>query len=1124
MKKLYFLVVALCVFNGLTAQIVTIPDAYFKEKLLAASSSNATAKDLAGNYFKIDSNFNNQIELSEALQVSNLNVSGSTISSLQGVLSFTNLQNLNCSYNQIKLLDLGGLTNLQILNCSNNQINSLGLGGLTNLQILDCQINYLASINLSGLTNLQNLNCSSNNFTSLNVADLINLQILDCHNNSSYIGTLDLSGLTSLKQLNCSNISLSTLITNGLINLQQLDCSDNGLTELNLKDLINLVNLNCSINYIVTLDISNFVNLQVLNCSNNSKMKSLNVKGAIQLQNLNCRANPLESIDLNGLTSLTNINLDYNRSLLSLYMKEIGFDSTNPTHTFDFNTQFALRYICASPSLIPYMQQRANQYGYNPMGYCLVIDSSCSSDPYNEAIVAIPDLNFKNSLLNSDCIYVKVAKDLAGNYCRVDKNLDGQIQVSEAANISVLSVGSSQPITSLIGISSFVNLNNLYCSQLNLTSLDLKGLKYLTYIECFNNKLTTLDITGLKYLTYLFCDNNQLTQLNLSGLTNLKSINCSFNKLSLLNVSGLSNLTVLECYGNLFSTIDLSGLTNLQDLRCSSNPLTSLSLASSPKIQYLSCGNSSLTSLDVSNLSNLTTLFCGNSFLKTLFMKNGINETNLDFSNNPNLKYICADDTQTAIIEAQIITNKMSGCTVNSYCSFTPGGTFYTIQGNNKLDTNSNGCDVLDIPFPNLKFNITSGTTTGSFISGATGNYSIPVQAGTHTITPKFENPTYFTVSPTTVNVTFPTQFSPVTQDFCISGNGIRPDLEITLLPLQPAVPGFDTKYKLVYKNKGNQTQSGSVNLSFNDAVLDFVASNPIVSTQTLNNLSWNFINLLPFETREITFTVNVNSPMETPAVNSGSVLVYNATITSTITDETPTDNSFAFNQTVVNSFDPNDKTCLEGTTISPSLIGQYVHYMIRFENNGTANAQNIVVKDIIDLSKFIISTLVTTNASHSFVTNITAGNKVEFIFQNINLPFDDANNDGYIAFKIKTLPTLVVGNTFTNDARIYFDYNFPIVTKLASSTFKTLTIQDFEFANYFTLYPNPAKSILNISSKETIEVKSISIYNTLGQLVLVIPNAEKVSKIDVSSLTIGNYFIKINSDQGTSNTRFIKE
>ena len=452
------------------------------------------------------------------------------------------------------------------------------------------------------------------------------------------------------------------------------------------------------------------------------------------------------------------------------------------------------------------------------------------------------------------------------------------------------------------------------------------------------------------------------------------------------------------------------------------------------------------------------------------------------------------------------------------------GEDYNFISGQNKYDSTNNGCDINDNILKNLKMHIYSGGNSFDYTTNTTGNYNAALTNGTHTITPKLENPIYFNVSPTTVNVTFPTQTSPFTQNFCITPNGVRPDLEVTLIPLAPARPGFDAKYKLVYKNKGNTTQSGSVNLNFMDTVLDLVIANPVTSSQTAHNLSWNFTALQPFETREITFTMNVSSPMEIPAVNNGDILNFTTTITSSATEETPLDNTFTLSQTVVGSYDPNDKTCLEGSVITPALIGQYVHYLIRFENNGTANAQNIVVKDMIDLSKFDISTLVSTNASHSFVTNIFAGNKVEFIFENINLPFDDASNDGYIAFKIKTLPTLVVNDTFSNDASIYFDYNFPVVTKLASSTFKTLGTPDFEFSNYFTLYPNPAKSVLNISSKETIEVKSISIYNTFGQLVLVIPNAEKVSKIDVSSLTSGNYFIKINSDKGSSNARFVKE
>ncbi|MDN3675883.1 hypothetical protein QWY90_00815 [Flavobacterium paronense] len=62
---------------------------------------------------------------------------------------------------------------------------------------------------------------------------------------------------------------------------------------------------------------------------------------------------------------------------------------------------------------------------------------------------------------------------------------------------------------------------------------------------------------------------------------------------------------------------------------------------------------------------------------------------------------------------------------LNSYCSFTPGGDYYTIQGKNRFDVNNNGCDASDVFFPNLKINITDGVNSGSYISNLTGDYSI---------------------------------------------------------------------------------------------------------------------------------------------------------------------------------------------------------------------------------------------------------------------------------------------------------------------------------------------------------------------------------------------------------------
>ena len=759
-------------------------------------------------------------------------------------------------------------------------------------------------------------------------------------------------------------------------------------------------------------------------------------------------------------------------------------------------------------------------------------------------IINFPDANFKATLLMANP-YNPIARDFLGNFMIIDINDDREIQLSEAQSVRDLSFYDSN-ISSLEGISSFSNLESLKCQFNKITFLDVSGLVNLTDLDCSNNQLNSLVVSGLGNLIELNCSNNNLKSLDVRGLINLNDFRCSFNQLTSLDVSENINLGNILFNNNQLSTLDFSTNRHFQfininrylggtQFNVSHNQLTSIIFPKSIVEEFfLDLSNNLFETIEfpairgdyelmnLKNNPNLTSVLTKNFIIypsRTYFYT----ELLKDF---PNLKYICAADTDISNIEDLMLEMGIKNCQVNSYCSFVPGGEFYTFKGNCKLDSNENGCDVLDTNFPNLSFSITDGTITGSLVANTTGNYSIFVQGESHTVTPVLENPAYYSVSPEFVTVTFSPETTSLTQDFCISPkNGVHPDLEVTILPIDRARPGFDASYKIIYKNKGTNTQSGSINLTFNDAVLDFVTASPVITNQSTDNLSWDFIDLKQFETREITVTLNVNTPQETPAVNDGDVLGYTATITSTLTDETPTDNTFTLNQTVVNAFDPNDKTCLEGATIPPSAVGKYVHYMIRFENKGTAEAQNVVVKDLIDTSKFDISSLVVTQGSHSFVTKISDTNKVEFIFENINLPFDDATNDGYVAFKIKTKPSLVVGDSFSNSASIYFDYNFPIITNTATtSVLQNLGTQDFEFSTYFNVYPNPAKAILNIEAKKQIELTSISIFNTLGQQILVIPNAQQTKQVDVSSLKTGNYFIKVTSNKGSASGKFVKE
>lgn len=671
-----------------------------------------------------------------------------------------------------------------------------------------------------------------------------------------------------------------------------------------------------------------------------------------------------------------------------------------------------------------------------------------------------------------------------------------------------------------IDVNGLGNLLELSCGSNQLTSLNLIGLSSLTSLSCEQNQLTVLDLSGLLQLTGISCSNNQISSLDVSSLSNLIDLFCSFNQLTSLDVSNLQHLQSLECRNNQLTTLNTTATISLSRLFCENNQIVTLNLGESTNLENLLCSYNLLTSLDVSHATSLLYLFCDNNNLNTLNIKNGTNE---DFSiaGNQNLEYVCADEGfETEII--QILINSFPNCHVNSYCSFNPGGTFYRIQGNSRYDSNANGCDAGDVVFPNLKFTFSDGTNIGNLIADQTGYYHYDVQAGTQTITPILEDPTYFNIS-SAAPVSFPTASSPLTQDFCILANGVHNDLEVSILPIIAARPGFDTTYRIIYKNKGTQTQTGTIVYIFNDALLDLVNANPIVASQGINSLNWNFTNLVPFETREIILSFNVNSPIEVPPVIGGDILNFTAHIFSLLTEETPTDNTFNLNQTVFNSLDPNDKTCLEGNTITPEMVGKEVHYMIRFENTGTANAENVVVKDIIDSTKFDVNSLIPVAGSRPFVTRYSATNTIEFIFENINLPFDDANNDGYVAFKIKTKPSLVLGDTFSNTASIYFDYNFPIITNTANTAVALLANSDFAFESYFKIYPNPAKDVLNIDTKKSIEVTSISIYNTLGQLVIVIPNAQQTKSVDVSSLKPGNNFIKINSDKGSSTAKFVK-
>lgn len=118
--------------------------------------------------------------------------------------------------------------------------------------------------------------------------------------------------------------------------------------------------------------------------------------------------------------------------------------------------------------------------------------------------------------------------------------------------------------------------------------------------------------------------------------------------------------------------------------------------------------------------------------------------------------------------------------------------------------------------------------------------------------------------------------------------------------------------------------------------------------------------------------------------------------------------------------------------------------------------------------------------------------------------------------------------DTFTQnqkDRMIVVLTNSPRRQELNSSDACTpLSVEEFK-ANSFSLFPNPAKSELTITSKVNNLPTALEIYDISGRFI----KAKKTSTIDdlninVSNLSNGLYFIKIKQDNTYISLKFIKE
>lgn len=362
-----------------------------------------------------------------------------------------------------------------------------------------------------------------------------------------------------------------------------------------------------------------------------------------------------------------------------------------------------------------------------------------------------------------------------------------------------------------------------------------------------------------------------------------------------------------------------------------------------------------------------------------------------------------------------------------------------------------------------------------------------------------------------------------VTYNFPITVTQTYNDLSVSIIPVNAPRPGFTYMNKIVYTNNGNQTvASGTVTFN-HDALVTIIANSQTGTTPITNGFTYNFTNLLPFESREITVTMQVPT---IPTVTIGGLLTNTASIVPLTGDVVPANNSATNTQIIIGAYDPNDKMEAHGERILHSTFtpNDYLTYTIRFENTGTANAEIVTINDFLD-ADLDENTIRMVSASHPYIMD-RVGSNVNWIFEDIQLPPSVANTNigkGYITFQIKPNAGYAVGDVIPNTASIYFDFNPAIVTNTFNTEFvQQLGVGEFENAD-FVFYPNPVSDIVTIQVKNEGTIANIAVYDVSGKMIMAQKptNALSIQTLNLSSVSKGMYLLEVTTN---NNLKVIKK
>jgi uncharacterized repeat protein (TIGR01451 family) len=437
------------------------------------------------------------------------------------------------------------------------------------------------------------------------------------------------------------------------------------------------------------------------------------------------------------------------------------------------------------------------------------------------------------------------------------------------------------------------------------------------------------------------------------------------------------------------------------------------------------------------------------------------------------------------------------------------------VTGRLFYDTNLNGVqDAQESGLSNWMIRTASAGLNFAYTMN-NGDYRLYTDTGAYQISvPNI--PRYHTLVPVSYSVNFPNYgLRDDSKNFALQPIPNVRDLTIDLMPVGiVARPGFPLGFLVHYSNVGTTTLSGSYSVKL-DPAIDYLSSDSATSYTSIDSLAWSFTNLKPGQTKWNIIRCKVKSTTPLSIVLANYAYIY-----PIVNDTVPADNFDKDYITTRGSYDPNDKSVdFSNVLLDSAKTGkQFLEYTIRFQNTGTDTAFQIRVVDTLS-SKLDLNSFELMSSSHPCQVS-SKGQQLEFYFPNILLPDSNRNENashGYVKFRIKPVTSVGLSDVINNTASIYFDYNLPVRTNAASTSFRNNVVTGINSPGIETdllkLYPNPAGDYINYELKNTVNQKfEARIYDMSGRVLFQSIISNSRGSIPTYFLLKGSYIMEIKS------------